>query len=89
MTKHTAVLAGLSRRLSRSGFGKAVKEERRTDKGVRTLPAFDFFKQMVYGRLSGCFHALADKAQIIAGKTKNFLRTPCALSTRRLFRYVL
>jgi hypothetical protein len=53
MTKHTTILASLLRRLSISAFGKAVKE-RRADKGERTLSTFDFFKQMVYGRLSGC-----------------------------------
>jgi hypothetical protein len=39
--------------MSISDFEKAVKE-RQADKGVRTLPAFDFFKQMVYGQLAGC-----------------------------------
>jgi hypothetical protein len=31
---------------------------------------------MVYERLSGCFHALADKAQITAGKTKKLFKNP-------------
>jgi hypothetical protein len=53
MTKYTAVLASLLRHLSRSDFGKAVKE-RQADKGVRTLSIFDFFRMMVYGQLSGC-----------------------------------
>jgi hypothetical protein len=54
MTKHTTVLAGLLRHLSRSDFGKAVQNHQ-ADKGVRNLPTFDFFKMMVYGQLSGCF----------------------------------
>jgi hypothetical protein len=45
MTKFTTVLASLLRHLSRSDFGKAVKTHQ-ADKGVRTLPTFDFFKQM-------------------------------------------
>jgi hypothetical protein len=56
MTKCTTVLASLLRHLSRSDFEKAVKSHQ-ADKGVRTLSTFDFFKQMVYGRLSGCFSA--------------------------------
>jgi hypothetical protein len=120
MTKFTTVLAGLLRHLSRSDFEKAVKERQR-DKGVRTLPTFDFFRQMVYGQLSGCFsvreiensllanssklyhaglpqlkrsafhddmekrdhrvfedvfHAVADKAQMIARKTKKLFKDP-------------
>jgi hypothetical protein len=31
------------------------------------------------------FHAVAGKAQMIAGKTKNDLRTPCALLMHRYF----
>jgi hypothetical protein len=54
MTKSTTVLAGLLRHLSRSDFEKAAKSHQ-ADKGVRTLSTFDFFKQMVYGQLSGCF----------------------------------
>jgi hypothetical protein len=53
MTKFSTVLAGLLRHLSRSGFGKAVKNHH-ADKGMRSLQTFDFFKQMVYGQLSGC-----------------------------------
>jgi hypothetical protein len=53
MTKHTTVLAGLLRRLSRSDFEKAVKKHQ-ADKGVRTLTTFDLFKMMVYGQLAGC-----------------------------------
>jgi hypothetical protein len=43
MTKFTTVLGNVLRHLSRSDFGKAVKEHQ-ADKGVRTLPPFDFFK---------------------------------------------
>jgi hypothetical protein len=53
MTKFTTVLASLLRHLSRTDFGKAVKKHL-ADKGTRTLSTFDFFKQMVYGQLSGC-----------------------------------
>ncbi|MDR2070372.1 MAG: DUF4372 domain-containing protein [Treponema sp.] len=41
------------RHLSRSDFEKSVKK-RQTDKGMRTLSTFDFFKQMAFGQLSGC-----------------------------------
>jgi hypothetical protein len=120
MTKYTTVLASLLRHLSRSDFEKSVKQ-RQADKGVRTLPTFDFFKQMVYGQLSGCFsvreiensflanssklyhaglpqlkrstfcdamekrdhqvfedvfHTVAEKAQMIAGKTKKLFKNP-------------
>jgi hypothetical protein len=44
----------LLRHLSRTDFEKTVKD-RQTDKGARTLSTFDFFKQMVYGQISGCF----------------------------------
>jgi hypothetical protein len=54
MTKYTTVLANLLSHLSRSNFGKAVKDHQ-ADKGVRTLPTWDFFKMMAYGQLSGCF----------------------------------
>jgi hypothetical protein len=120
MTKYTTVLAGMLRHLSRSDFGKAVKQYQ-ADKGVRTLSTFDFFKLMVYGQLSGCFsvreiensllanssklyhaglpqlkrstfcdamerrdhhvfedvfHAVVDKAQMIAGRTKKLFKNP-------------
>jgi hypothetical protein len=120
MTKHATVLASLLRHLSRSDFGKAVKQ-RHADKGVRTLSTFDFFKQMVYGQLAGCFsvceiensllanssklyhaglpqlkrstfcdamekrdhrvfedvfHAMVDKAQMTAGRTKKLFKNP-------------
>jgi hypothetical protein len=48
MIKYTTVLAGLLSRLSRSDFGKAVKNHH-ADKGVRALSTYDFFKMMVYG----------------------------------------
>jgi hypothetical protein len=47
------VFAGLLRHLGGSDFEKAVKSHQ-ADKGVRTFSTFDFFKQMVYGQLSGC-----------------------------------
>jgi hypothetical protein len=120
MTKFTTVLASLLRHLSRSDFEKAVKKHL-ADKGTRTLSTFDFFKQMVYGQLSGCFsvreiensllanssklyhagvpqlkrstfcdamekrdhqvfedvfHAVVDKAQMTAGKTKKLFKNP-------------
>jgi hypothetical protein len=53
MTRFAAVLASLLRHLSGTDFEKAVKT-RQADKGVRTLSAFEFFKMMVYGQLSGC-----------------------------------
>jgi hypothetical protein len=53
MTKYTTVLGSLLRHLIISDFEKAVKK-RQADKGVRTPPAFDFFKMMIYGQLSGC-----------------------------------
>jgi hypothetical protein len=69
MTKYTTVLAGLLRHLSRSDFEKAVKE-RQADKGVRTLPTFDFFKQMVYGQLSGCFSVREIENSLKANSSK-------------------
>jgi hypothetical protein len=120
MTKFTTVLASLLRYLSRSDFGKAVNKHQ-ADKGMRTLSTFEFFKQMVYGQLAGCFsvreignslsanssklyhaglsqlkrstfcdamekrdhqvfedvfHALVDKAQMIAGRTKKLFKNP-------------
>jgi hypothetical protein len=120
MTKHTTVLASLLSHLSRSDFGKAVRDYQ-ADKGVRTLPTYDFFRTMAFGQLSGCFsvreiensmkangsklyhaglqqlkrstfcdamekrdchvfeavfHALADKAQRIAGKVKKQFKNP-------------
>jgi hypothetical protein len=123
MTHYTTVLASLLRHLSRSDFEKAVTEHQ-TDKGVRTLSTFDFFKQMIYGRLSGCFsvreiensqranssklyhaglpqlkrstfcdamekrdnhvfedifHAVVDKARMIAGKTKKLFKNPLGI----------
>jgi hypothetical protein len=69
MTKYTTVLANLLRHLSRSGFEKAVKD-RQTDKGVRTLSTFDFFKQMVYGQLSGCFSVREIENSLVANSSK-------------------
>jgi hypothetical protein len=69
MTKHTAVLAGLLRHLSRSDFGKAVKDQQ-ADKGVRTLSTFDFFKQMVYGQLSWCFSVREIENSLLSNSSK-------------------
>jgi hypothetical protein len=69
MTKFTTVLAGLLRHLSRSDFGKAVKKHQ-ADKGVRTLPAFDFFKMMIYGQLSGCFSVREIENSLLANSSK-------------------
>jgi putative transposase len=54
MTKHTTVLAGLLSHLSTFDFKNAV-EAHKTDKGIRNLSTWDFFKIMVYGLLSRCF----------------------------------
>jgi hypothetical protein len=54
MTKHTTVLASLLRYLSRSDFENAV-EAHKTDKGVRRMSTWDYFKIMIYGQLSRCF----------------------------------
>jgi hypothetical protein len=69
MTKHTTVLAGLLRHLSRSGFEKAVKDYR-ADKGVRTLSTFDLFRMMVYGQLSGCFSVREIENSFLANSSK-------------------
>jgi hypothetical protein len=63
------VLAGLLRHLSGSDFEKAVKKHR-ADKGVRTLSAFDLFKQMVYGQLSGCFSVREIENSLLANSSK-------------------
>jgi putative transposase len=69
MTKHTTILAGLLRHLSRSDFGKAVNKHQ-ADKGVRTLPTFDFFKQMVYGQLAGCFSVREIANSLLANRSR-------------------
>ena len=69
MTKYTTVLASLLRHLSRSDFEKAVKS-RQADKGVRALSTFDFFKQMVYGQLSGCFSVREIENSLLANSSK-------------------
>jgi hypothetical protein len=69
MTKHATVLASLLRHLSRSDFGKAVKEHHAA-KGVRTLSTFDFFKQTVYGQLAGCFSVREIENSLPANSSK-------------------
>ena len=69
MTKYTTVLANLLRHLGRSDFEKAVKS-RQADKGVRTLSTFDFFKQMVYGQLSGCFSVREIENSLLANSSR-------------------
>jgi hypothetical protein len=69
MRKYTTVLAGLLRHPSRSDFGKAVMK-RQADKGVTTLPTYDFLKQMVYGQLSGCFSIREIENSLSANSSK-------------------
>jgi hypothetical protein len=69
MTKHATVLASLLRHLSRSDFEKAAKS-RQADRGVRTLSTFDFFRQMVYGQLSGCFSVREIENSLLANSSK-------------------
>jgi hypothetical protein len=69
MTKCTTVLGNLLRHLSRSDFGKAVTKYL-ADKGTRTLSTFDFFKQMVYGQLSGCFSVREIENSLLANSSK-------------------
>jgi hypothetical protein len=59
----------LLRHLSRSDFEKAVKD-RQTDKGVRILSTFDFFKQIVYGQLSGCFSVREIENSLLANSSR-------------------
>jgi hypothetical protein len=54
MTKHTTVLASLLRHLSTFDFRNAV-DAHKTDRGVRNLSTWDYFKIMAYGQLSRCF----------------------------------
>jgi hypothetical protein len=54
MTKHTTVLASLLSRLSTFDFKNAV-DAHKTDKGIRNLSTWEYFKIIVYGQLSRCF----------------------------------
>jgi hypothetical protein len=69
MTKYATVLGSLLRHLSRSDFEKAVKR-RQADKRVRTLSTFDFFKQMAYGQIAGCFSVREIENALAANSAK-------------------
>jgi hypothetical protein len=69
MIKFSTVLGGLLRHLSGSDFGKAVKK-RLADKGTRTILTFDFFEQMIYGQLAGCFSVREIENSLLANGSK-------------------
>jgi hypothetical protein len=69
MTKYTTVLGNVLRHLSRSDFESAISGYK-ADRRVRYFRAYDVFKSLLYGLITGCFSVREIEKSMVANSNR-------------------